>query len=113
MQINLYNRHRIYLTSALMDLVYAFVVGAVAVYAVELGATAMQLGYIGSLGAALYALSCYLSGHLPDHLSRKKIVFWATLFSALSCLGLAYSTVLSRIYLFFGSLQFCHRFFLA
>jgi len=111
MQINLYNRHRIYLTSALMDLVYAFVVGAVAVYAVELGATAMQLGYIGSLGAALYALSCYLSGHLPDHLSRKKIVFWATLFSALSCLGLANSTVLSRIYLFFGSFNFALGFF--
>jgi len=103
LKTNIFNRYQIYLSSFLMDFVSAFVVGAVAVYAVELGATPMQLGFIGSIGAALYVLSSYSGGKLSDRLSRKKIILSAIIATTISCFGLARSTVLGQLYFYYGT----------
>ncbi len=102
MRIALYNRHRIYFTSALMDLTYAFVVGAVAVYAVELGASPMQLGLIGSVGAAVYTVASYLGGMLVERCSRRLMILLTAAGCALACLGLTGAASLGKIYLFFA-----------
>jgi len=88
MRITIPNRYRIYVSSFLMDMVCAFVVGAAAVYAIELGAGPMHLGLLGATGAAFYIISCILSGKLCDLLSRKAIILSSSVLVALSCLML-------------------------
>ena len=102
MKIPIPNRYRIYVSSFLMDMVCAFVVGAGAVYAIELGAGAMELGLLGATGAAFYVLSCILSGKLCDLLSRKAIILSAAVFAALSCLMLTRAATLSELYIYYS-----------
>ncbi|MBT4510900.1 MAG: hypothetical protein HOC20_01640, partial [Chloroflexi bacterium] len=66
------NRHLIYSGSFLMDFICAFVVGGVAVYALELGAGPVHLGTIGATGAGLYVICSLLAGRLCDKFNRKR-----------------------------------------
>ncbi|MBN2288858.1 MAG: MFS transporter [Candidatus Glassbacteria bacterium] len=109
--MKLRNRHRIYLSSFLMDCVYAFVIGAAAVYAVELGATPVQLGILGASGPACYTLTCLLGGMLSDRLSRKLLSQTSVLVAAASCLGLSRATELWHLYLFYGLFNGVQGFF--
>ncbi|MFC1537285.1 MFS transporter [Gemmatimonadota bacterium] len=103
--MKIYNRHRIYLTGFLMDCVYAFAVGGAAVYAVELGATPVELGILGSVGPGIYTITCLFGGSLSDRLSRKHLAIASSLAVSLSCIGLARATQLWHLYLYFGILN--------
>ena len=72
-----------------MDCVYAFVIGAVAVYAVELSATPVQLGILGAVGPGIYIVTCIVGGALSDRFSRKRLSLASSLVVIVSCLGLA------------------------
>ena len=96
------NRHIIYTTSFLMDFIYAMVVGACAVYAVELNATSLQLGILGAIGPAGYVLTCIASGYLSDRISKPRLANWATAALIISCAGLYFSSTLWHLYIFFG-----------
>ena len=96
------NRYRIYVSSFLMDMVCAFVVGAGAVYAIELGAGAMELGLLGATGAAFYVISCIFSGKLCDLVPRRGIILSAAVLAALSCLMLTRAEALSELYIFYS-----------
>jgi len=100
--MKIFNRHRIYFSSLLMDTVFAFVIGAVAVYAVELGATPVQLGILGAVGPGTYALVCLLGGHLSDRFSRKRLSLAASLVAVASCLGLVRACELWHLYMYYG-----------
>ena len=100
--MKIYNRHSIYLSSLLMDCVYAFVIGAVAVYAVELGATPVQLGILGAVGPGIYIVTCIVGGALSDRFSRKRLSLASSLVVIASCLGLARASELWHLYVFFG-----------
>ena len=102
MEITIPNRHRIYVASFLMDMVCAFVVGAAAVYAIELGAGPIHLGLLGAAGAAFYVVSCLLSGRLCDQLSRKAIILAAAALAAASCLMLARAEALWELYVYYS-----------
>ena len=92
--MKIFNRHRIYLAGFLMDCVYAFVVGGAAVYAVELGATPVELGILGSLGPGIYIVTCLIGGSLSDRFPRKRLAIMASLAVSLSSVGLSMSTAL-------------------
>jgi len=102
MRITIPNRYRIYVSSFLMDMVCAFVVGAAAVYAIELGAGPMHLGLLGATGAAFYIISCILSGKLCDLLSRKAIILSSSVLAALSCLMLTRAAALGELFVYYG-----------
>ena len=96
------NRHIIYTTSFLMDFTYAMVVGACAVYAVELNATSLQLGILGAVGPAGYVFTCIASGYLCDRVSKVKLANWSTVAVIISCAGLFFSSEIWHLYIFFG-----------
>lgn len=85
-----------------MDVVFTFAVGAVAVYAVELGASPVVLGYVGAISAAAYVAACWLAGMLSDRFSRKRMSQLACAAAALSCIALFRATGISQLYLFYG-----------
>ena len=95
------NRYRIYAASFLMDFVCAFVVGGGAVYAVELGATALELGLMGALGAALYVITSLAAGHLSDRFSRRKSLILYCSLALVSCVLLTRAATLTGLFIWY------------
>jgi len=66
-----------------MDACMGAVFLAVPLLSDQLGATVVQLGYLGSLGGICYAITCPFAGRLSDRYGRKRVI----LVSAFLCAG--------------------------
>ncbi|HLA40123.1 MAG TPA: MFS transporter [Candidatus Glassbacteria bacterium] len=96
------NRHLIYVAGFLMDFVCAFIVGAVAVYAVELGASPVQLGLIGATGAALYVAASLSAGRLCDRFSRKISILAYCAVGAAASLLFVRARLIAELFIYYG-----------
>ncbi len=96
------NRYLIYSGSFLMDFICAFVVGGVAVYALELGAGPVQLGALGATGAGLYVVCSLISGRLSDRFNRKHSLLIYSLLGLGACVLFTRATRLYELYLYYG-----------
>lgn len=63
-----------YAAALLMDTCAGIVLLGIPLLAHRLGASVVQLGYIGTLGGAFYSAVCPLAGRLGDHLGRKHTI---------------------------------------
>jgi MFS family permease len=70
----------------LMQMLTGIVGIAVPIYAAELGASPLLLGFIGATGGFIYSFMPLVSGILSDRFKRKTFVFTSTLLYGLSCL---------------------------
>ncbi|NPV47725.1 MAG: MFS transporter [Armatimonadetes bacterium] len=73
---------RIMAVSLLVDLAVSCVVLGAQFLAIELGASPLVLGLIGTVGSLAYALSCVVSGTVSDRLGRKPLAVMACVVSA-------------------------------
>lgn len=73
---------RIMAVSLLVDLAVSCVVLGAQFLAIELGASPLVLGLIGTVGSLAYALSCTVSGAVSDRVGRKPLAITACLVSA-------------------------------
>jgi MFS family permease len=96
------NRHLIYSGSFLMDFICAFVVGGVAVYALELGAGPVHLGTIGATGAGLYVICSLLAGRLCDKFNRKRSLLVYGLICLAACAMFTRAASLLELYIYYG-----------
>ncbi|MBW7996417.1 MAG: MFS transporter [Candidatus Glassbacteria bacterium] len=85
-----------------MDFVCAFMIGGVAVFALELGAGPVHLGTIGATGAALYIVCSILAGKLSDRFSRKRSLLLYCLLSLGASLLFTRAGSLVELYLYYG-----------
>ncbi len=69
----------------LMQMLTGIVGIAVPIYAAELGASPLLLGFIGATGGFIYSFMPLASGILSDRFKRKTFVFTSTLLYGLSC----------------------------
>ncbi len=75
------------LTSAFLMQMLTGIVGiAVPIYAAELGASPLLLGFIGATGGLIYSFMPLASGVLSDRFRKKTFVFTSTFLYGLSCL---------------------------
>ncbi len=109
--MKLYNRHTIYATAFLMDVVYTFAVGAVAVYAIDLGASAVELGYIGAVSAFFYVIASLSGGYFCDRLSRRKMILVTSILAGVFSFMLFRSKTVTQLALNFGLLYGCLGFY--
>ncbi len=72
-----------YIAAVTMDACMGAVFLSVPLLALQLGATVVQLGYLGSVGGICYAITCPFAGRLSDRYGRKRVV----LFSSFLCAG--------------------------
>jgi len=100
------NRHHIYAAGFLMDFACAFIVGAVAVYGIELGASPVQLGLIGATGAALYTVASLWAGTLCDRFSRKKSILAYCAMSIMASLLFVRARAIAELYIYYGLFHF-------
>jgi len=70
----------------LMQMLTGIVGIAVPIYAAELGASPLLLGFIGAAGGLIYSFMPLASGVLSDRFRKKIFVFTSTLLYSLSCL---------------------------
>jgi len=75
------------LTSAFLMQMLTGIVGiSVPIYAAELGASPLLLGFIGATGGLIYSFMPLVSGILSDKFNRKFFIFTSTFLYGLSCL---------------------------
>ncbi len=96
------NRHLIYSSSFLMDIIYAFIIGGVTVYALELGAGPVHLGTIGATGAGLYVICSLISGRLSDKFNRKRGLLLYSLIGLAACVLFTRAASLLELYIYYG-----------
>jgi len=70
----------------LMQMLTGIVGIAVPIYAAELGASPLLLGFIGATGGLIYSFMPLASGVLSDRFKKKAFVFTSTFLYGLSCL---------------------------
>jgi len=70
----------------LMQMLTGIVGISVPIYAAELGASLLLLGFIGATGGLIYSFMPLVSGILSDKFSRKIFIFTSTFLYGLSCL---------------------------
>ena len=66
-----------------MDMCLGVVFLATPLLAHSLGATIMQMGFLGSLSGCFYAITCPLAGRLSDRFGRKRMVLVSVLICAI------------------------------
>lgn len=96
------NRYLIYSGSFLMDFICAFIIGGVAVYAMELGAGPVHLGTIGATGAVLYVVCSLISGRLSDKLNRKYSLLIYGIIGLAACMLFTRASSLLELYIYYG-----------
>ena len=82
----------LYLVTTLMDLSVAAATFAVGRRAAELGATAFELGLLGSVWLGVYSVCAPLAGRLSDRAGRRMMAIVGTAIAAVSTLACAFTT---------------------
>ncbi len=77
----------LYISAFIMDLCAGLATFAIPLLAIELGASVVELGLIGTAGAVAYTLSCAFTGRLADRYNRQRLMgiaaLWVTLIFAI------------------------------
>ncbi|RKY71814.1 MAG: hypothetical protein DRP97_01510 [Candidatus Latescibacterota bacterium] len=63
-----------YIAAMTMDMCLGAAFLSVPLLALQLSATVVQLGYLGSFGGACYAITCPFAGRLSDRYGRKRVI---------------------------------------
>jgi MFS family permease len=74
--------HALYIASYLMDLCAGLLVFTLPLVALDLGASTVELGLIGTVGSMAYILACSFTGKLADRWDRRRLMAAASLGAA-------------------------------
>ena len=74
--------HFLFIAAFVMDLGTGIAVFTVPLVALELGASVIELGLIGTVGSMAYALACSVTGKLADRYDRRRLMGIASLAGA-------------------------------
>jgi MFS family permease len=110
----------LYLIALAMNSATGVLVIAVPLYAIRLGANALELGFLGMIGALAYTLACPLTGRYSDRSvagdsrrmvgRRRSVVFCCSLLLFVDC-GIFFVDNLGELYLLSITAYFCAAFF--
>jgi len=92
----------LYLSALLMDMCLGAVMLAVPLLALNLGASVMQLGLLGMLSAATYAVACAFTGHLVDRLGPRLLAISSCFVLSIIYMGMTRAGHLPLVYILFG-----------
>lgn len=75
-----------------MDLVFTIYYLAAPLVLIELKATPVELGLLGTLTSSVHMVMAHLMGRLSDHLGRRRLIIAAPFLFATTCILMTYTT---------------------